>query len=131
MRTDPAGRADYGPRVLAKYLDTFCGQIDRAREFGLIPGPDQPDGKRWSAAAAEEIRSRWPEIEAATECIGRPGLAKRGWTGAMIRDLLGKPDTTADGPLYSSATRRRLWRLERVVAAEATPEFTARSTSGR
>jgi len=127
MRTDLAGRADYGPRVLAKYLDTFCGQIDRAREFGLVPEPDR--GKRWSAAAAEEIRGRWPEIEAAVECIGRLGLAKRGWTAAMIRDLLGKPDTTADGPHYSSATRRRLWRLQRVAAVEATPEFTARKAA--
>jgi hypothetical protein len=44
----------------------------------------------------------------------------------MIRDLLGKPDLTADNPHYKSAAPRRLWRLQRVEAAEAVPEFAAR-----
>jgi hypothetical protein len=79
------GRRDYGPRQLADYLGVFYGQVDRARFFGLLPEPDRGGGRRWSAAAAEEVRRRWPEIAAEVECIGAPGLRQRGWTEAMIR----------------------------------------------
>jgi hypothetical protein len=118
-------RRDYGPRQLADYLGAFYGQVDRARDFGLLPEPDRARG-RWSAAAAEEIRGRWAEIAAAVECIGAPGLKERGWTEAMIRDLLGEPDVLTDNPHYKTAAPRRLWRLQKVQAAEALPEFAAR-----
>ena len=72
---------------------------------------------------AEEIRGRWPEIAAAVECVGAVGLKERGWTEAMIRDLLGKPDTLRDNPHYKSADPMRLWRLQRVEAVEATPSL--------
>ena len=119
---------DYGPRQLAEYLGAFYGQVDRARSFGLLPEPDR-SGRRWSAAAAEQIRARWPEIAAAVECIGAPGLRKRGWTEAMIRDLLGDPDVLTDNPHYKSAAPRRLWLLRKVQAAEATPEFATRENA--
>lgn len=119
-------RPDYGPHQLADFLGTFRSTVDRARFFGLLPEPDRGGGKRWSAAAAEEIRARWPEIKAAAECIGAPGLAKRGWTESMIRDLLGDPDLLTDNPHYKSAAPRRLWRLQKAEAAEATPEFAER-----
>ncbi len=120
-----AVRPDYGPHQLADYLGTFHGTVDRAREFGLLPEPDRPRG-RWSAAAADKIHARWPEIKAAVECIGAPGLKARGWTEAMIRDLLGEPDLYADNPHYKSAAPRRLWLLRKAEAAEATAEFTSR-----
>jgi hypothetical protein len=121
-----AARRDYGPRQLADYLGAYYGQVDRAREFGLLPESDRGGGRRWSAAAAEEIRSRWAEIAVAVECIGAPGLKARGWTEAMIRDLLGEPDTYADNPHYKTAAPRRLWRLQKAEALEASPEFTER-----
>jgi hypothetical protein len=120
------GRRDYGPRQLANYLGVFYGQVDRARSFGLLPEPDRGGGRRWSAAAAEQIRGRWPEIAAEVECIGAPGLRHRGWTEAMIRDLLGQPDVLTDNPHYKTAAPRRLWRLRKVEAAEALPGFAAR-----
>ena len=116
---------DYGPRQLAEWLGAFYGQVDRARSFGLLPEADR-SGRRWSAAAAEQILARWPEIAAAVECIGAPGLRKRGWTEAMIRDLLGDPDVLTDNPHYKSAAPRRLWLLRKVQAAEITPEFATR-----
>lgn len=116
---------DYGPRQLADYLGAWYGQVDRARHFGLLPEPDRARG-RWSAAAAEQIRARWAETAAAVECIGAPGLKARGWTEAMIRDLLGKPDLYADNPHYKTAAPRRLWLLRRAEAAEALPGFAAR-----
>jgi hypothetical protein len=120
-----AARRDFGPRQLAGYLGAFYGKVDRARDFGLLPEPDRARG-RWSAAAAGEIRARWPEIAAAVECIGAPGLKARGWTEAMIRDLLGKPDVLTDNPHYKSAAPRRLWRLQKAEAIEALPEFAVR-----
>jgi hypothetical protein len=124
-----AARRDYGPVQLADYLracwpDTI-GSVHNARTFGLLPEPDRARG-RWSAALAEEIRVRWPEIAAAARCIGAAGLRERGWTEAMIRDLLGKPDLRVDNPNYSTAAPMRLWRLQRADAAEATPEFARR-----
>jgi len=101
------------------------GSVNRARTFGLLPQPDRARA-RWSAALAEDIRARWPEIAAAARCIGAPGLSERGWTEAMIRDLLGEPDLLADNPHYKSAASMRLWRLQRAEAAEATSEFAAR-----
>lgn len=120
-------RSAYGPIQLAEYLGAFYSHVDRARELGLIPEPDR-GGRRWPAALAEEIRGRWPEIAAAVECVGAVGLKERGWTAAMIRDLLGKPDTMRDNPHHKSAAPMRLWRLQHVEAVEATPEFAQRRT---
>ena len=121
-------RRDYGPVQLANYLRACWpeakGSVDRALFFGLLPGPDRARG-RWSAALAEEVRSRWPEIAAAAGCIGAPGLKERGWTESMIRSLLGKPDLYADNPYYKSAAPMRLWRLRRAEVIEGTPEFAA------
>jgi hypothetical protein len=44
----------------------------------------------------------------------------------MIRDLLGDPDLRTDNPHYKTAAPRRLWRLQKVEAAEARPEFASR-----
>ena len=121
-------RRDYGPVQLADYLRAcwpdLRGSVDRARHFDLLPEPDRARG-RWSAALAEEIRGRWPEIAAASKCIGAYGLKERGWTESMIRDLLGEPDLYADNPHYKTAAPMRLWRLQRAEAAEAAPKFAA------
>jgi hypothetical protein len=122
---------DYGPAQLADYLRSHYGRplvagVGRAREFGLLPGPDRGGGRRWSAALAEDIRARWPEIEAAAKCVGAYGLKERGWTEAMIRDLLGDPDLMVDNPHYKKAAPMRLWRLQRAETVEATPEWAVR-----
>lgn len=126
MTANSAPRRDYGPVNLAEYLGTFYSQVDRAWRFGLLPEKDRGGGRRWSIAAAEQIRGQWPEIAAQVECIGAPGLKRRGWTEAMIRDLLGQPDEYADNPHYKSAAPRRLWLMRRVTAAEAGPGFAGR-----
>jgi hypothetical protein len=126
-------RRDYGPVQLADYLRAcwpdLRGSVGRARTFGLLPEPDRARG-RWSAALAEEIRARWPEIITAARCIGAPGLKERGWTESMIRDLLGEPDLYVDNPHYKTAAPMRLWRLQRAEAVEATPGFAAARERG-
>jgi len=125
-------RRDYGPHQLADFLGAPYGRLDNARHFGLLPEPDRGGGKRWSAALADQIHARWPEINAAAECIGAPGLKERGWTEAMIREFLGDPDLYVDNPDYKSAAPMRLWRLQRAKAAEATAEFAqAKERAGR
>jgi hypothetical protein len=123
-------RRDYGPVQLAEYLYQVYGpgfgSVDNARYFGLLPEPDRGGGRRWSAVLVDEIRERWPEISAASRCAGAYGLKERGWTEGMIRDLLGEPDRYVDNPHYKSAGRMRLWRLQKVEAAEAAPEFAQR-----
>ena len=108
---------DYGPFQLTDYLIERHGRplgasVDRARHFGLIPGPDRGGGSRWSAALVKQISARWPEVAASAKCTGAPGLRERGWTESMIRDLLGDPDLYVDNPHYkkSGPMTRKLWK---------------------
>ena len=50
-------------------------------------------------------------------------LKSRGWTPAMIRDVLGPPDAEAPNPHYSQGAPMKLYYLHRVEAAERTEEF--------
>lgn len=65
----------------------------------------------------------------ADDLMNAPQLRTRGWTDAMIRDLLGEPDKLARNPRYRSAPMMRLWSASRVEEAEASPEFAARRTA--
>ena len=56
--------------------------------------------------------------------ITQSTLRARGWTMAMIRDVLGTPDREVPNPRYARAgAPMKLYYLERVIAAEATEEF--------
>jgi hypothetical protein len=70
-----AGQADFGPYQMADHLGAYHGQVDRARELGLLPEPDV-GGKRWSAAAVAQIRGRWPQILAAIEAARELGATR-------------------------------------------------------
>lgn len=59
--------------------------------------------------------------------LSAAGLRARGWTATMVRQLLGEPDLLRDNPLFRSAPRTRLYRIERVEAAERSEEFRAAS----
>ena len=54
------------------------------------------------------------------------GLKHRGWTDAMIRDLLGEPDKRGANPHYRKAAPTRLFKISRVELIEATEAFTER-----
>ena len=53
-------------------------------------------------------------------------LRDRGWSSAMVRDLLGEEDQRRRNPWYRNAAPVRLWSWQRVLAAEATGDFAAR-----
>ncbi|MEU1405135.1 hypothetical protein ABZ471_22730 [Streptomyces sp. NPDC005728] len=53
------------------------------------------------------------------------GMRARGWTAGLVRRLLGEPDLLRDNPYTASAPRTRLYRVERVEAAEQSAEFRA------
>ncbi|MFF9909988.1 hypothetical protein [Streptomyces sp. NPDC013457] len=52
------------------------------------------------------------------------GLRGRGWSDAMVRDLLGAPDVQGRDPRRWSVAPVRLYLMARVEAVERTPEFT-------
>ena len=49
--------------------------------------------------------------------------SERGWTDGLVRTHLGDPDKLAPNPHYRSAPEMRLYRLDRVEAAETTDSF--------
>ncbi|MFE7836835.1 hypothetical protein ACFU53_12500 [Streptomyces sp. NPDC057474] len=55
--------------------------------------------------------------------VSLAGLRVRGWTGGMVHRLLGEADRLGVNPRFRDAPRVRLYRLERVEAAERTEEF--------
>ncbi|MEU0719153.1 hypothetical protein ABZ498_18490 [Streptomyces lavendulocolor] len=62
-------------------------------------------------------------------CLTVTGLRQRGWTDAMVRELLGAPDVQGRDPRRWSVAPVRLYRLARVEALERTPEFAACAAS--
>ena len=53
-------------------------------------------------------------------------LLRRGWTDAMIRDLLGAADATARNPHCAHSHPMRLYTTSRVASAERSPSFLER-----
>lgn len=60
------------------------------------------------------------------EHITLTGVKERGWTDAMVRDLLGPPDKLATNPHYASAPPVKLFAVDRVEAVEKAGEFKLR-----
>lgn len=60
-----------------------------------------------------------------TELLTYTQVRERGWTPAMIRDLLGEADQTRPNP-HSPASTMRLYTLTRVVEAEETESYLQR-----
>jgi hypothetical protein len=57
------------------------------------------------------------------EHISKSKIKERGWSEAMIANILKSPDTEAQNPFYRSGPTVKLFSLDRIVKAEATPEF--------
>jgi hypothetical protein len=91
----------------------------------VTPPPAQPgDAQVLLTEAAGQ-----PDVAAVTETyLTIAGLRERGWTDAMIREYLGKPDATRPNPRYRSAAPMKLYLAERAKAAEASPEWVERKT---
>ncbi|GGY35977.1 hypothetical protein [Streptomyces tanashiensis] len=58
-----------------------------------------------------------------TTYVSLDGVRGRGWTDAMVRDLLGTPDVQGRDPRRWSLAPVRLYLLARVETVERTPEF--------
>ncbi|MFD8015029.1 hypothetical protein [Streptomyces sp. NPDC059762] len=61
--------------------------------------------------------------------VSPAGVRRRGWTDAMVRELLGLPDVQGRDPRRYAPRPVRLYLLARVEAVERTPEFAAASTA--
>ncbi|MFF4172526.1 hypothetical protein [Streptomyces sp. NPDC001744] len=66
-----------------------------------------------------------------TTYVALAGVRRRGWTDAMVRDLLGAPDVQGRDPRRWSLAPVRLYLLARVEAVERTPEFAGASALSR
>ncbi|MFE7650608.1 hypothetical protein [Streptomyces phaeoluteigriseus] len=55
--------------------------------------------------------------------VSLAGLRMRGWTGPLVHRLLGPPDRISMDPRARAAPQVRLYRVERVEAAERGEEF--------
>ncbi|WP_314222342.1 hypothetical protein [Streptomyces zaehneri] len=55
--------------------------------------------------------------------VSLAGLRLRGWTGPLVHRLLGPPDRLGIDPRARAAPQQRLYRVERVEAAERSEEF--------
>lgn len=66
-----------------------------------------------------------PDPRAERTHVSAAGLRARGWTVGMIRRLLGEPDLRRDNPYVRTVPQTRLYRVERVAAAERGEEFRA------
>src|SRR5438034_7669989 len=86
------GRADYGPVQLAVFLGLERWQFARARQAGLIGGPDRARG-RWSAAAAAAALGRAGQIRAAAGLVPDLGAVR---AAGVLSGRLGVA-VTADG----------------------------------
>jgi hypothetical protein len=78
------------------------------------------------ACVAAEIAAPTPPVERdlrRAESISISGLRARGWTPALIRDLLGEPDRRAQNPHYKSGSPMQLYLVGRVEDAEASDQF--------
>jgi hypothetical protein len=60
-----------------------------------------------------------------SELLNLTELRARGWTPAMIRRLLGTEDAVRRNPIYRTAAPQRLYKRERVLAAEESMDFEA------
>jgi hypothetical protein len=67
--------------------------------------------------------SRGVHEEDGRRYLSLAGLRLRGWTGGLVHRLLGPPDRLSLDPRLRTAPQVRLYRLERVEAAERSEEF--------
>lgn len=101
------------------------------------PRPRSPGSGdcQWRALLIGESRHRASRLVATGEVavagyqedgqryVSSAGLRARGWTGGTVRRLLGAPDRLSVNPRFRSAPHTRLYRAERVDAAERSEEF--------
>ncbi|MFE2218547.1 hypothetical protein ACFW93_42380 [Streptomyces canus] len=66
-----------------------------------------------------------PDPRAHRTHLSAAGLRARGWSGGMIRRLLGEPALRRANPFSRTAPPTRLYSVERVEAAERSAEFRA------
>ncbi|MFI6036905.1 hypothetical protein ACIBBD_22565 [Streptomyces sp. NPDC051315] len=80
---------------------------------------------RAGVGAEQAVREGGDDAQASRTHLSAAGLRARGWTAGMVRQLLGEPDLLGVNPHVGSAPRTRLYRVERVEAAERSDEFRA------
>lgn len=69
------------------------------------------------------IMSDASAFEMQTPYFNQSNLLKRGWSKGLIKRLLGKRDWADTNPHGDGFSEMLCWRADRVLTAEATPDF--------
>lgn len=99
-------------------------EVGEAAGDGREAGDGGDGGDRGEAGGGYRGESRGGGQPSRTH-LSAAGLRARGWTAAMVRQLLGEPDLFGVNARFRSAPRTRLYLVERVEAAERGDEFRA------
>lgn len=62
-------------------------------------------------------------MDGKVELLTKACVKQRGWTESLIAKFLPHPDKTKQNPHYKSGPPMKLYRLDRVAEAEASPTF--------
>ena len=108
-------RPDLTTREKPKPVDDMCGAPTLSGQPCKHSAPAQG-----SKCASGHIPANYKK-----QRITQSTLKQRGWTMAMIRDILGAPDAEVPNPHYSNAAPMKLYYLYRVVEAEKSEAFSA------
>lgn len=124
------GVVDDDVELPVMHIDAPSGEVgDRPagiRLGAIVSGARFNGGCRHRASQAERgggerVMERYEED--GRRYVSLAGLRMRGWTGALVHRLLGPPDRLSVDPRARAAPHLRLYRVERVEAAERGEEF--------
>lgn len=88
----PDRAVSFGPHQLADRIGLCRGEVDRARELGLLPTPDAA-GFRWSAAAADALAEQVDQLRTQLAAAAELGANR---CASRLGEVTGLPVDTPD-----------------------------------
>lgn len=120
--TDPEWADDYAE--LRDRLVQFRDEADAIRAvLDRDPTEHGSQTKLPRQTLVERMMSEETALDLWTPRFTKKDLKQRGWSDALIHELLGLPDWTEPNPHVPTAAPMCCWRQERVVAVEQSDKF--------
>lgn len=113
------------PRTAGNTAGSRAGTNSRS-DAGSKAGSQAGSNSRSNAGSQAGSNSGSSAGSTATAYLNASQLAARGWTPAMIRDFLGRPDLAEEVPHRRRSAPTLLFAVPRVRAAERTAKFAQR-----
>ena len=83
------------------------------------------------SVSAAPTRTYYKKLYPREDLLSVPQLKDKGWTDAMIRDLLGESDDTRQNPKGVTKPRMKMWLVSRVDEVQNDPSFDNRLVKAR